>query len=200
MQRADAVGARLPSSTTMKAARRAARRQQVQQRHPEIDDLADQPAVGGRRSAEGQRDSLRRRGDASTAACCPGPRPRQWLEAVERRLGRSDDQDRGDQRRTGSGGDAAGHDRSTARSRRRCKRRHPDADRHADDRALRHRRERLPRARREELRLLSRDRSRARRSPRCTATPSSCPSTRSARRSRSSTKRWSRPSPSNYGA
>ena len=42
----------------------AARRQQVQQRDPALDDLADQPALGRRRSAEGQRDPVGRRGDA----------------------------------------------------------------------------------------------------------------------------------------
>ena len=179
---------------TMKQRVGTAGGQQVQQRDPEVDDLAHQPEVGRRRAAEGQRDSRRWPRRRSTAACCRGPRPRNGSRRSSERL--ADPTIKIEV--INEGPRPGGHVHRTRpfyRALESAVKPPPSRrDRDADGGPLRHRRERLSRARRQELRLLSRASCPPRRLPRCTATPSSCRSTRSARRSRSSTKRWSRPS------
>ena len=64
----------------------AAGREQVQQRDPAVDDLADQPALRRRRSAEGERHPVGGGGDARLPRCCPARRAEQWIAELERRL------------------------------------------------------------------------------------------------------------------
>ena len=155
--------------------------EQVQQRHPALDDLDHEPAVGRRRSAEGERHSVDRRGDArlpraaghDEGAVAEGDRAAAW---------RSGDQDRGDLRIARPGR----HDHRLgvlSRARKRGEEAVSGRHRHADDRALRHRLERLSRRAASRATASRRRSCRRRWSPRCTAMPSTCPSTRSARRS-----------------
>jgi hypothetical protein len=116
--------------------------------------LADQPALGSRRSAASERHSV----GGGSHARLPDPTGHvgggvdQTPRGASRRF---DDQDRNDIRGGGSHREPAGHAAvSCARIRNQASA--SVRDRHADDGAVRHRLERLPAARREELRDLSR--------------------------------------------